>query len=161
MSSGQQKSERDMRIPFLKPKIMFELCWMSVPYKKETHVMFASTSTKFRENIKKLTRSVESAVDGRWNIRNDFAPNFQIEVIPWVIADSNYLKSSSQKLDPSKTVFVGALHGQLTAKGLAIIMDDIFKGVIYAGMFFKLCQLFKLLILHHRKNSRRHRYRQI
>lgn len=60
--------------------------------------------------------------------------HFQIEVIPWVIADSNYLKSASQKLDPAKTVFVGALHGQLTAKGLAQIMDDIFKGVIYAGM---------------------------
>lgn len=63
--------------------------------------------------------------------------HFQIEVIPWVIADSNYLKSASQKLDPSKTVFVGALHGQLTAKGLAQIMDDIFKGVIYAGMYVR------------------------
>lgn len=63
-----------------------------------------------------------------------FASNFQIEVIPWVIADSNYLKSASHKLDPSKTVFVGALHGQLTAKGLAQIMDDVFQGVIYAGM---------------------------
>lgn len=54
-------------------------------------------------------------------------------MIPWIIADSNYLKSASQKLDPGRTVFVGALHGQLTAKGLAQIMDDIFKGVIYAG----------------------------
>lgn len=45
------------------------------------------------------------------------------------------MKSASQKLDAAKTVFVGALHGQLTAKGLAQIMDDIFKGVIYAGMY--------------------------
>lgn len=57
----------------------------------------------------------------------------QIEVIPWIISDSNYVKSSSQKLDPGKTVFVGALHGQLTAEGLAKIMDELFEGVIYAG----------------------------
>lgn len=58
----------------------------------------------------------------------------KIEVIPWIISDSNYVKSSSQKLDPGKTVFVGALHGQLTAEGLAKIMDELFEGVIYAGM---------------------------
>lgn len=69
-----------------------------------------------------------------FKIPGKYQKTHKIEVIPWVIADSNYLKSSSQKLDPAKTVFVGALHGQLTAKGLAQIMDDIFKGVIYAGI---------------------------
>lgn len=57
-----------------------------------------------------------------------------VEVIPWNIADSNYVKSSSQKLDPTKTVFVGALHGQLTAEGLAMIMNDLFDGVVYVGI---------------------------
>ncbi|XP_053666753.1 DEP domain-containing protein DDB_G0279099 [Anopheles marshallii] len=57
-----------------------------------------------------------------------------VEVIPWNIADSNYVKSSSQKLDPTKTVFVGALHGQLTAEGLSIIMNDLFEGVVYVGI---------------------------
>lgn len=57
----------------------------------------------------------------------------QVQVIPWILEDSNYVKSSSQKLDPHKTVFVGALHGMLTAAGLAKIMDDLFRGVIYAG----------------------------
>uniref|UniRef100_A0A1B0FMU8 RRM domain-containing protein n=1 Tax=Glossina morsitans morsitans TaxID=37546 RepID=A0A1B0FMU8_GLOMM len=52
-----------------------------------------------------------------------------VEVIPWLIGDSNYVKSTSQKLDPTKTVFVGALHGKLTAEGLAKIMDDLFDGV--------------------------------
>lgn len=75
--------------------------------------------------------------------QNPQPEQFQIEVIPWVIADSNYLKSSSQKLDPAKTVFVGALHGQLTAKGLAQIMDDIFKGVIYAGTLYATNELFQ------------------
>ncbi|XP_062122892.1 LOW QUALITY PROTEIN: putative uncharacterized protein DDB_G0277255 [Drosophila sulfurigaster albostrigata] len=57
-----------------------------------------------------------------------------VEVIPWIIADSNFVRSSSQKLDPTKTVFVGALHGKLTAEGLATIMDDLFDGVLYAGI---------------------------
>jgi cytoplasmic polyadenylation element-binding protein len=69
-----------------------------------------------------------------FKIPGKYQKTHKIEVIPWVIADSNYVKSTSQKLDPTKTVFVGALHGQLTAKGLAQIMDDIFKGVIYAGI---------------------------
>lgn len=58
-----------------------------------------------------------------------------MEVIPWIIADSNYVIPTSQKLDPSKTVFVGALHGKLTADGLAKIMNDLFDGVVYAGEF--------------------------
>ncbi|XP_055384775.1 cytoplasmic polyadenylation element-binding protein isoform X2 [Condylostylus longicornis] len=58
----------------------------------------------------------------------------QVEVIPWIIADSNYVKSASQKLDPTKTVFVGALHGKLTAEGLSNIMNDLFDGVVYAGI---------------------------
>nr|XP_031845090.1 cytoplasmic polyadenylation element-binding protein 1 isoform X2 [Nomia melanderi] len=58
----------------------------------------------------------------------------EVQVIPWILEDSNYVKSSSQKLDPHKTVFVGALHGMLTASGLAKIMDDLFRGVIYAGI---------------------------
>nr|CAH7754238.1 unnamed protein product [Callosobruchus chinensis] len=58
----------------------------------------------------------------------------QVEVIPWIISDANYTKSTSQKLDPSKTVFVGALHGMLNAEGLANIMNDLFDGVVYAGI---------------------------
>lgn len=57
-----------------------------------------------------------------------------VEVIPWNIADSNYVCKSSQVLDPSKTIFVGALHGKLTAEGLAVIMNDLFGGVVYAGI---------------------------
>lgn len=54
-------------------------------------------------------------------------------MIPWIINDANYTKSTSQKLDPFKTVFVGALHGMLNAEGLAKIMNDLFDGVVYAG----------------------------
>ena len=38
----------------------------------------------------------------------------EVEVIPWIIADSNYIKSANQKIESAKTVFVGALHGKLT-----------------------------------------------
>ncbi|XP_006629001.2 cytoplasmic polyadenylation element-binding protein 1a isoform X2 [Lepisosteus oculatus] len=57
-----------------------------------------------------------------------------VQVIPWVISDSNFARCSSQRLDPSKTVFVGALHGMLNAEALATIMNDLFGGVIYAGI---------------------------
>lgn len=63
---------------------------------------------------------------------------FQVQVIPWILENSNYIKSSSQRLDAHKTVFVGALHGMLTAAGLAKVMDDLFHGVIYAGNYHNL-----------------------
>lgn len=58
----------------------------------------------------------------------------EVQVIPWVIGDSNYVRCPSQRLDSNKTVFVGALHGMLNAEGLAHIMNDLFGGVIYAGI---------------------------
>ncbi|XP_063044029.1 cytoplasmic polyadenylation element-binding protein 1 isoform X2 [Engraulis encrasicolus] len=57
-----------------------------------------------------------------------------VQVIPWVISDSNFVRCPSQRLDPSKTVFVGALHGMLNAESLASIMNDLFGGVLYAGI---------------------------
>ena len=58
----------------------------------------------------------------------------EVQVIPWVLADSNYVRCPSQRLDPQKTVFVGALHGMLNAEGLAHIFNDLFGGVVYAGI---------------------------
>ncbi|CAG0895162.1 unnamed protein product [Darwinula stevensoni] len=58
----------------------------------------------------------------------------EVQVIPWAISDSNFVRSPSPRLDPAKTVFVGALHGMLTAEALAIIMNDLFSGVLYAGI---------------------------
>ncbi|XP_051776755.1 cytoplasmic polyadenylation element-binding protein 1a isoform X1 [Erpetoichthys calabaricus] len=57
-----------------------------------------------------------------------------VQVIPWIISDSNFVRCPSQRLDPSKTVFVGALHGMLNAEALASIMNDLFGGVMYAGI---------------------------
>lgn len=59
---------------------------------------------------------------------------FQVQVIPWVLADSNFVRSPFQRFDPSRTVFVGALHGMLNAEALAAILNDLFGGVAYAGI---------------------------
>lgn len=60
--------------------------------------------------------------------------NKEVQVIPWFIADSGYVRCQSQRLDPQKTVFVGALHGMLNAEGLCNIFNDLFGGVVYAGI---------------------------
>ncbi|TRY90236.1 hypothetical protein DNTS_027169 [Danionella cerebrum] len=57
-----------------------------------------------------------------------------VQVIPWVISESTFIRCPSQHLCRSKTVFVGALHGMLSAEGLAHIMNDLFGGVVYAGI---------------------------
>lgn len=60
--------------------------------------------------------------------------NKEVQVIPWVIADSTYVRCPATRLDSGKTVFVGALHGMLSAEALANIFQDLFKGVVYAGI---------------------------
>merc|ERR1712215_140612 len=58
----------------------------------------------------------------------------EVQIIPWVLGDSNFVLCPNQRLDPQKTVFVGALHGMLNAEGLACIFNDLFGGVVYAGI---------------------------
>jgi len=58
----------------------------------------------------------------------------EVQIIPWVLEDSNFIKNPKQKLDPQKTVFVGALHGMLNADILQKIFNDLFGGVVYAGI---------------------------
>ena len=60
----------------------------------------------------------------------------QVQIIPWMLADSNHMPIRMQWLDPRKTVFVGALHGMLNAEGLATIFGDLFGGTtIVQGCF--------------------------
>lgn len=58
----------------------------------------------------------------------------EVQVIPWSISDSNYSVKTIQKLEPRKTVFVGALHGIMNAEILFHVMNDLFEGVLYAGI---------------------------
>ncbi|CAH1987438.1 unnamed protein product [Acanthoscelides obtectus] len=90
------------------------------------------------KNVKSLlaacTNDYANSVNWYYKISSKRMKAKEVQVIPWIINDSNYTKSTSQKLDPGKTVFVGALHGMLNAEGLAKIMNDLFDGVVYAGI---------------------------
>jgi len=57
-----------------------------------------------------------------------------VQIIPWNVNDTSYVKSPSARMDANKTVFVGALHGMLTSEGLAQILEDLFGGVVYVGI---------------------------
>lgn len=40
----------------------------------------------------------------------------QVQIIPWVITDASYIFNLDVPVEPKKTVFVGALHGMITAQ---------------------------------------------
>jgi len=44
------------------------------------------------------------------------------------------MRVPSARLDANKTIFVGALHGMLSAEGLAKVINDLFDNVIYSGI---------------------------
>lgn len=85
--------------------------------------------------VKQLLESCTSGGNYYFKISSRKMKGKEVQVIPWLINDSNYVKHPSQKLDPTRTVFVGALHGMMNAQGLFKIMDDLFGNVSYAGMF--------------------------
>jgi len=58
----------------------------------------------------------------------------EIQIIPWLVEDSTYIGYPSPQLDPKKTVFVGALHGMMNAQSLALIFNDLFGNVVFAGL---------------------------
>jgi cytoplasmic polyadenylation element-binding protein len=72
---------------------------------------------------------------GKWyyKISTNKIRGKDVEVIPWAISESNYVKCHSTKITGPQTIFVGALHGMLNAESLVTIMDDLFGGVAYAG----------------------------
>ncbi|CAJ0593858.1 unnamed protein product [Cylicocyclus nassatus] len=66
--------------------------------------------------------------------RNQSSEIRQVQVIPWVVSDSCYNDDPSYPLDPKKTVFVGALHGMLTAHVLFSIMNELYGNVVFVGI---------------------------
>ncbi|CAH8533416.1 unnamed protein product [Heterobilharzia americana] len=61
-------------------------------------------------------------------------PSKDVQVIPWVISDSCYTKSTSIVMNMELVVFVGALHALITAEMLANIMNDLFGNVVFAAL---------------------------
>jgi hypothetical protein len=59
------------------------------------------------------------------------------QVIPWVTEDSDWLaneETSRKSQDKQNTVFVGALHGEITAKGLQLILSELFGSAVHVGI---------------------------
>lgn len=62
-------------------------------------------------------------------------PQKQIEVIPFNVGDRFYMKPKfSGQIDQNMVVFVGGLHGMITADNLATIMQELFGNVVYVGL---------------------------
>lgn len=82
------------------------------------------------------TQDFGTSGSGAWyyKISSKRMRNKEVQVIPWVIADSTFVRCPATRLDSGKTVFVGALHGMLSAEAIANIFQDLFKGVVYAGI---------------------------
>ncbi|PIO65194.1 hypothetical protein TELCIR_13150 [Teladorsagia circumcincta] len=66
--------------------------------------------------------------------RNQSSEIRQVQVIPWVVSDSSYVDDPSCPLDLKKTVFVGALHGMITAHVLFSIMNELYGNVVFVGI---------------------------
>jgi cytoplasmic polyadenylation element-binding protein len=58
----------------------------------------------------------------------------EVQVIPWQLANSNFVRNGCNLQMASNTVFVGSLHGMMTAEGLAKVMEDLFGGVVAASV---------------------------
>ena len=80
------------------------------------------------------TQDAAEGGDYYYKVSSSRMRNKEVQVIPWVLSDSNSVYRASPRLDPNTTVFVGGLHGLLNADALALIMDDLFGGVVYAGI---------------------------
>jgi cytoplasmic polyadenylation element-binding protein len=85
--------------------------------------------TSSQSNMRKMGHQMHSAT----------GKTKEVEVIPWNQEDTSYvpqnkLNSLPTKIDSKLTIFVGALHGMLSAHGLARIMNDVFGEVIHAGL---------------------------
>ncbi|XP_064623721.1 cytoplasmic polyadenylation element-binding protein 1-like [Lineus longissimus] len=84
--------------------------------------------------LQNCTHDYDNGGEYYFKISSRRMPCKEVQIIPWVLSDSNYVRQPSQRLDTSKTVFVGALHGMMNAEGLATIMNDLFGNVVYAGI---------------------------
>ena len=58
----------------------------------------------------------------------------QVQIRPWSLSDSDYVKDGAYPLDARKTIFVGGVPRPLKALELAEIMNSKFGNVCYAGI---------------------------
>lgn len=97
------------------------------------YVLFESEKA-VRSMLQSCTHDFNGGGEFYFKISSRRMRSKEVQVIPWVISDSNFVQCNSHRLDPDKTVFVGALHGMMNAEFLALVMNDLFGGVVYAGI---------------------------
>eukprot|EP00112_Aurelia_sp_Birch-Aquarium-sp1_P020800 Seg544.1 transcript_id=Seg544.1/GoldUCD/mRNA.D3Y31 product="Cytoplasmic polyadenylation element-binding protein 1" protein_id=Seg544.1/GoldUCD/D3Y31 len=105
----------------------------SSPPKGYVYLLFESEKS-VKSLLANCTHDCSNGGDWYYKISSRRMRCKEVQVIPWVLSDSNFMRSASQKLDPNKTVFVGGLHGMINAEALASLMNDLFDCVIYAGI---------------------------
>ncbi|CAL8129645.1 unnamed protein product [Orchesella dallaii] len=87
-----------------------------------------------RHLLSNCTQDFTSSQEGKFffKISSKKYRGKDVEVIPWGSTDSTF--NQTCKIDAQRTIFVGALHGMVNAEALANIMNDLFGGVIFAGI---------------------------
>eukprot|EP00794_Sanderia_malayensis_P019598 gene19598-21526_t len=103
------------------------------PPKGYVYLLFENERS-IKSLLTNCTHDYSNGGDWYYKISSRRMRSKEVQVIPWVLSDSNHAKNVTQKLDSNKTVFVGGLHGMINAEALAMIMNDLFEGVIYAGI---------------------------
>lgn len=92
---------------------------------------------EFEDSVNKLLNQCTKNESNNGTFYKISSPKFRskdVQVIPWMTQDSQYCRQGSQKPDSKKTVFVGALHGMMTAYALASVMNELFDNVIFTAL---------------------------
>lgn len=69
-----------------------------------------------------------------WPVSSPTMKDKMVQIRPWSLTDSDYVMDGQQPIDPRKTIFVGGVPRPLRAAELAMIMNDLYGGVCYAGI---------------------------
>jgi len=90
--------------------------------------------TRVKDLLSQCAQDLSNGGSYYYKIESEKRGVKDIQIIPWLVDDSTYIGYASPQLDPKKTVFVGALHGMMNAQSLALIFNDLFGNVVFAGL---------------------------
>lgn len=79
----------------------------------------------------RVFRDVSDGTMYKYHVQSEKMKSKEIQVIPWNLNDSTKVIGPQDKVNMHHQVFVGGLHGMLTANGLAKVMNDLFGNVVY------------------------------
>ena len=79
----------------------------------------------------RVFRDVSDGTMYKYHVRSEKMHSKEIQVIPWNLNDDTKVIGTKDKVNMHHQVFVGGLHGMLTATGLSKVMNDLFGNVAY------------------------------